>query len=95
MKDLNLDEILELIKDKKEINLLKFKKHRLESRIIQFIENKKIERFSDLLVLLKKDEEALDSLMQYIFVGSTNFNKTSPLEMVYIKVTLFMYILLI
>ena len=65
MKNIELDKILDLIRKEAGLDLLKYGKSYLETRISQFFEEKKLSNFSELQTFFQENKSLLQN--NYIF----------------------------
>ena len=73
MKNIELDKILDLIRKEAGLDLLKYGKHYLETRISQFFEEKKLSSFSELQTYFQENKNSMKDFIEALLIVSTTF----------------------
>ena len=73
MKNIDIDKILDLIRKEAGLDLLKYGKPYLETRISQFFEEKKLSNFSELQAYFQENKRSMKGFIESILIVSTTF----------------------
>ena len=73
MKNIEIDKILDLIRKEAGLDLLKYGKPYLETRISQFFEEKKLSNFSELQAYFQENKRSMKGFIESILIVSTTF----------------------
>ncbi len=73
MKNIEIDKILDLIRKEAGLDLLKYGKPYLETRISQFFEEKKLSNFSELKAYFQENKRSMKDLIESLLIVSTTF----------------------
>ena len=73
MKNIEIDKILDLIRKEAGLDLLKYGKPYLETRISQFFEEKKLSNFSELQAYFQENKRSMKDFIESILIVSTTF----------------------